>query len=245
MTRARIQLLALLALGMLGCGSEVTGPVESSVYGLLSLVAPDTATADAASLVIITAEVDSLVPKDKRKVTFTSTTAGFGGQSSITVLADSSRKARASLTSPSDSTVVRIVATTELSTRTRDIVFHRALAERIELSSDAFQVDTGFATSINLTALLKRTFGSVSPGARVRWSASTSASKSIGQFSKPESTIDATGQATVKFALGYTSDPGPITITAAADSANKKEITATTIIRIKIPLPPKSSSKVP
>lgn len=232
MTKSTRAIIVIAATAIAACdGPEVVGVPEANVYGLDSLNAPLTWTADGVSPVEIVATVDSIVPKDKRKVTFTSTTLGFAGAASVSVLADSQRLARAFLNPPSDSTTVRIIATLETGARTVQIVFHRALADRIELSSSAFQIDTGYASAIDITAVLRRNYGSVSPAAHVTWHANIPGTGPIGQFSKPESTTDASGTATVKYTLGVTAYRGPIAISAATAGSDGVEKTAVIFVQ--------------
>src|SRR5688572_18318316 len=171
--------LLLAALALTSACEDITDPPKApdpvKFPGLTSVSAPAEAPGDGATLVRIQATVDTSLTGDKRAVKFTTTAGSFSdNKAEITVPADSAGIAIAQLRAPSDSVTALIIATAGSTARRIEVRFTAALAERVDLDPSSFSVEAGASKEIDITATLRRTRGTPSPGSRVTFTAQDS-----------------------------------------------------------------------
>lgn len=228
----RRRLVAALALGgLLAACSEITEPPEAN--GLLSLDAPSTALADAATQVPITVKVDTLLAESARSVTLTTTAGKFDDDGEITLSPDSAGVVVAFLTPPSDTTKATITAAASGYVLRREIAFTRAPAEQLIVNTESFVIEAEPGADIDVTAELRRLTGRPSPGIQVAFSATDSTGATIGTFSNPAPS-DAAGKVTARFTVGGTPYRGRVTIRATT-VATTPQLTGQTTVQVVPP----------
>jgi hypothetical protein len=228
----RLCIIACLVAGAVRCADIPAAPANG---GPLILTVADTATADRATLVLVTATIDPTLSRDKRQVVFTTTGGSFTQPtaSTITVQADSLGVARTYLTPPADSTLAFITASSSNATRTAPIAFKRARADAITVVADSFSIDTTRASSMNVSAKLRRALGLPSPALQVTFSAARADGTPIGQFSAPTAVTDSNGTVSSRFTIGGASYHGAVTITATTVGPDGGNVPATTTITVR------------
>lgn len=179
----------------------------------------DSLSADGSSTLLVRASVRRGTPRTPATVTFSASSGTFGQDTNqVTVAVDSSGTAIALLRAPTDPTqaVVRVSAgNASLDTVLR---FVRALADTVVLSADSFRVPAGAGSTLNVTAALRRSIGTVSPGATVHFSAVRPDGAAIGWFAA-ETVSDTSGTVTAIFTAGETDYRGSVRIIATTQRA--------------------------
>ncbi|MBW3570037.1 MAG: hypothetical protein KY467_02915 [Gemmatimonadetes bacterium] len=183
---------------------------------LLALtLAADSLAADGASTMLVRATVRRGTARTPRSVTFSASSGTFGGGTNeITVPVDSSGTATALLRAPADPTQAVVRATAGNASLDTVIRFVRALPETVVLSADSFRVPAGAGSTLRVTAALRRSIGTVSPGATVHFSALRPDGTAIGWFAA-ETVSNTSGVVTATFTPGETDYRGPVRIVAA------------------------------
>jgi hypothetical protein len=168
---------------------------------------PSSAPADGVTAVVVSASIAASVPAGRRTVTFRTT---LGLITPVAIEADGSNVARASVTSTSTG-AARVIVTVDGSTAETTVQFTPALPDRVLVSPDVSELESGGSTPIRVT--LARAAGSVSPRLEVIYSARTNTGAAIGSFSRITPAENSVSTAT--FNVGATAYVGPVTITAA------------------------------
>lgn len=225
--------LVATALALTSACEDITDPPKApdpvKFPGLTSVSAPAEAPGDGATLVRIQATVDTSLTGETRVVKFTTTAGTFSDKTEITVRADSAGLAIAQLRAPSDSVTALIIATAGSTARRVEVRFTAALAERVDLDPSSFSVEAGASEEIDLTATLRRTRGTPSPGSRVSFAAQDSTGAPIGRFSSAPPS-NATGTVVTRFSPGDTSYRGAVTITATTSGISGPIAGTTTVV---------------
>jgi hypothetical protein len=232
--------LALAALALLQASAchDITEPPNTPV-GVTALQVPDSAFADGASLVLVSATVDSRIAVTNRDVKFRTTAGAFNGAVDITVPADSLGVARTFLKAPADSAVAIVSATASTGTRTALLRFVRAYPESLMLQPGAFALTAGVTHQVEVTAVLRRATGIPTRGAVVAFTANDSTGAARGAFSAvPPS--DAAGNVGVRYTSPDTAYAGRVTIHAAVRNASGAILADSAVLQIVPPPKPES-----
>jgi hypothetical protein len=236
--RARIDLLSAQQVG----GAVVTATPKDAAGVSASLeiaflpanpdevirfvAAPATAPADGATLSGFTVQLSPALPLGT-EVVFRTTLGTFapGDTDSVTLMADGSFQATADLKSPAADSpealgIARIRATANQVTREATIAFHRALPDRITVSTGGkFQVMADGTDSVTVTGTFLRDLGQVTAGTVATFRAGDSTGASIGFFGDV-SVVGAGGEATATFLAGTTAFRGRVTLTVGAEGGH-------------------------
>jgi hypothetical protein len=197
----------------------------------LSVELPETAIADGATLTPVVVHVDTTLGVDKRTVTLTTTAGSFVGDANA-IIPNETGTAIALLQSPTDSTIAIVRAKVNGVVNAAQIIFRRARPERIDLLLGAFTLKAGVANELTVTAKVRRTVGTPSPGAVVSFAATDGSAdhKPVGTFLPSTAVVDAQGVATVRFTSADSTVRGPVAIHVSSDSA-----TATATVQVVAP----------
>jgi hypothetical protein len=84
--------------------------------------------------------------------------------------------------------------------------FTRAYPETIQTEASVFTIKTGWANELNVSAKLKRSKGTATPGAKTAFRAVTKAGAPIGAFRNEMNESDANGQTSAVFSPGVPAD---------------------------------------
>jgi hypothetical protein len=228
-------------LGVIGAAAAATGckdiPFAADTSTRFLINAPDTGTADRTSLTPIAVALDPLLPRAQQQVVLTTTAGSFAGVaagSPVTALADSLDSARVYLVAPSDTALALITAQSAGVSRTKIIRFRRARPDVVQVTTDSFATDSGFAKAVVVTVLLRRTVGVPSPNLQVHLSATQGIGTTpIGQFSAADVASDAQGGATARFIVGSSNYHGPVTLTATTSAQTGAAISGSTVIQVR------------
>jgi hypothetical protein len=187
---------------------------------LLSIDIAESAIADGATLTTVVVRVDTTIAVDKRAVTLTTSAGSFVGDAH-TIVPDATGTAIALLQSPNDSTTAMVRAEVNGVVTAAQIVFRRARPERIDLLPGAFTLKAGIDNELTVTAKVRRTVGTPSPGAVVSFAATDGSAehRPVGTFLPATAVVDAQGVATVRYTSADSTMRGPVTIRASSDSA--------------------------
>ena len=212
--QVRIRVAIAVSLStLIGC-YPVSEP--SASRRLLSIDVPDTATADALSLSLVTATTDSLPEIEKRTVTFTTSAGSFtpSGATTTTAQLDLSRRATVLLRAPADSTLALVTATAYGGTVTAQIIFHRAAPSQIDVLAEQPTLLTSRGSSLAVFARLRRVVGYPSPGVLVEFSAMDSVGHVVGRFEPVRGVSDSLGMVTSRFTVTDTTFHGSVLLRA-------------------------------
>jgi hypothetical protein len=213
------RLLLLTTLVMSAC-YEATSPVRAR----LALILPDTGTADGASLLHVSAIVDTTgLDASKRSIALTTTGGVFtmSGTASATMAVDARGQVLALLRAPSDSTTVLVTATSNGESTTHEIVFRRAMPDRIELVPDQSLLVAGPGHTLMLAATVRRVVGTPSTGLVLVFTADSTAStgRITSVFLPSTATTDASGVVHVQMTVPDTAARGPLIVRATVSAA--------------------------
>lgn len=175
---------------------------------------PSSIAADGSSTMNVVAQVAAGLPAARRTITFRSTRGTFvpGSAGEITVDADSSNTARATLVSTSPGPARVTAATADGVSASTDVSFAQALPDSLFVSPAAATLPSGGSTRVVVTLL--RAVGKVNDRLQVAYSATTAAGNSIGTFSGVTLSNDQ-GVSEATFNVLTTTYVGPVTIRAA------------------------------
>jgi hypothetical protein len=203
--------LVLIASVLLACHDSVD-PVPSGLTALHAT--PDTVLADGVSQTAVTATVDTHLPIAFWSVTFTSTAGVFleSGTSTVTLGAGPAGVATVYLRAPRDSVTAMVTATADTVVRTTTVHFAFAPVDSMTVVPAALDV----GDSVQVTAYLSSNIGFPSPGVLLKFTATSSAGDSTGQFT-PVVPSDTTNVVTVQY---YRSPTYVGTVTIAASAPN-------------------------
>jgi len=214
--RHRYLVLGVVALAAIGC-PEIDDPhaPDRSTFDITSLTAADTAFADGASLVQISATVPPNAPASRRTVAFFTNLGTFtpgATASSSTALANSTGQAVVELQAPREPGTAFVQASNGGAVQARNIRFVRALPDRIDLDADSFAAKADPAQTITIRALLRRLVGFTSARDTVAFTAVDTLGKSMG-FLGAATPSDDTGLVTVRYSPGKTDYRGLVVVT--------------------------------
>jgi len=227
-----------------GLGREVlidfAPPVASDILRVTA--GADSAPADGATLVPITAEISGALPAARRTVTFTTTAGLFVGNpavsdgsatSTIKQDADSSNHTTVYLRSPSDrigtAFVTALVDSEPAYSASTSVQFVRAAAKQMTITLDKAAVANDETSSVGITVSLIREPGVPTQGVVVTFEGVDSAGRTRGLFTSV-SRSDATGDVKATFTPGTEAALGPLRIRASADG-----LTASATVQIISP----------
>lgn len=185
------------------------------------MIAPDTATADGASTIVIRVIVDTTLTVAKRVVSLATTGGSFAstGAATATLAPDATGAAMALLRAPGDSAVALLTATVDGVAVTRFLTFRKALPERVEVIPAQFILVAGRTRELAIAATLRRGFGAPSPGLPVRFDAVAMADtlSPIGVFLPGAVSSAADGRVATRFSVVDSTFRGALRIRAAVE----------------------------
>ncbi len=219
MRRASIGLVACSVV-TLACKDIVNGiqepPKETApkvTKGVTKVDVVSGTLADGVSAATVTVTVDTVVRPTDNRVLLTTTIGTFlGGTSTITVPVDTAGFAFAELRAPNVESTGRVSATAANITQYASVAFAAAPPTRVQLTTTDFELKSGSASSVVLTAQLLRPTGTPSPGDTVVFSAtSDSVAGPFGEFI-PGTIVATSPTVTSRFSAGANAKPGRVTL---------------------------------
>jgi hypothetical protein len=232
MRNRRALVVSMLVLGS-ACKPITDAYKAPGSPGLGTVNVPTSAIADGATLVRLEAMVDGSLTGDARAVKFTTTAGLFRDRAETTVRADAEGKAVALLRAPTDTVTAIIVATAGVTAIRKELQFTPAFAQWIDVDPAALVIEAAAGREIEVTAVLRRSFGVPNPGADVRFTADTSG-HAAGVFTSIPRT-NSSGIAKTRYSIGATSFRGLVRIIATTTVENAREIRDTTLVQVVAP----------
>lgn len=179
----------------------------------------DSLQADGSSTMLVRAAVRRGTARTPDSVTFSASSGTFGDNADqLTVRVDSSGTATALLRAPANPTLAVVRAAAGNASLDAVVRFVHALPDTVVLSADSFRISAGAGSTLEIDAMLRRSVGTVSPGATVHFAAFRQDGTAIGWFAG-ETASDTTGLVTAKFTPGETDYRGPVRIVATTQRA--------------------------
>jgi hypothetical protein len=229
-----------LALTCLSAGIACIGQTEpKGNTGFLKFSpSPDTVPADGNSTIRVVAQIDTSARFVNLQVAFTATAGAWLGASSstplsLTVPADDSGYAVATLRVPTDTQPVIITATTGNITKSRTITLKRVPPSGLVLMPPSSIPAAGVGVTVSLTATLLSTTGSPSSGDSVTFSANAvSGDTASGFFPRP--TVPAIGGVATGIFVLTTGDSTTVVFHAVVPPSGKL---ASNAVRVHFNLP--------
>jgi hypothetical protein len=214
-----LALLMVAAVPLASCDwlGITEAPTSSGVVALVA--APPSAPADGASVVLVTAEVDTLVSPAITEVKFATTLGTFTG-SGATVAVDADGRARAQLRAPAETGTAIVTATAAGQTRSLEVSFTAAADGFTALEASPQAVPADGASTTLVTA---RVYLAAAPTVR-----EVKFTTTVGAFTGGSASIavpvDATGVARAQ--LRAPPDTASAIVTATAGSATRTAVVA-------------------
>jgi hypothetical protein len=190
-------------------------PTDAGQRLLRLVVLVDSAAADGATVIPVTAIIPANARDSSRTVTFTTSLGTFtdGGQATVSIVAIDS-VAQTYLRAPRTVGSARIRAQLGSELREHVVVFDTAFPTRADLQPDSFALHAGLTHATNVTAFLRRPVGQVTPGVEVQFRAlQADNGQELGRFGIPTAS-NADGAVTVRYSAGETTYNGAVRIQA-------------------------------